>query len=762
VSKKASEEANKRIDSEILNEISKPEELSQAIETILKGEHLKIRSESQTFPIELNRTRHLRAEHRFKENRAWFERQKRQWIEGEKSFRVLLENLINDDLEQQQQQQQQQQHQTKEQKAEMDRKEALLVAPQFADISTLNYDSKLDLDMSDTELRAVCLSLSLSLYFLYTPMHTHAHTKTITTTTTTTTIQSLEKLGLDSHGPLLSLRVRLAEATQASRITNQTSTRSPPKLSSPEICRAFADAEIRRLFKNEDVVRLWKPIRKMVSKLSGHELVDELKHRRLKTYGPKGALQQRLNAAIHREVNVLSSQLERGKRDGRNVRLIQIQLQLCSKSRKDMKSWARQMKAPSTILQTNSHDELRSWIAGMCLEREKVESQPAIENKTMKSTLSPQQTKRVESNVNEISWRLKSSIETLRKRYNGFSSVALMNISELKQASNKLFQEMESVKSDNVVSQKRFDLLKIKRNIIWTTLRDRYRELHVEETPERRISEPCVFPVMSTPDPILVTTSSAPSRFKTESYMEYPVHSTSSHIKAVVRKPRRRMSSLSPESKPILEDTIPIAAASRARFDTYINSISEKSSPATIASRQHRLSSIFEPPLTPPADNKGEPQNLAQRSKRLEAEATFDHPVRTSLGTLLRSLYRKAEPSKLEDKTFLNQVLEKYDGYEDLLASRLSVKYASRAPDEVAALTRWIRNSQKNGNLNRRESVAGFVEARADAWARANLGTIEKDALHHNKRGIHDLDAPFPVSFGNDEDLYSHYVVPPS
>jgi hypothetical protein len=175
VSKKASEEANKRIDSEILNEISKPEELSQAIETILKGEHLKIRSESQTFPIELNRTRHLRAEHRFKENRAWFERQKRQWIEGEKSFRVLLENLINDDLEQQQQQQQQQQHQTKEQKAEMDRKEALLVAPQFADISTLNYDSKLDLDMSDTELRAVCLSLSLSISIFSTHPCTHTH-----------------------------------------------------------------------------------------------------------------------------------------------------------------------------------------------------------------------------------------------------------------------------------------------------------------------------------------------------------------------------------------------------------------------------------------------------------------------------------------------------------------------------------------------------------------------------------------------------------
>ena len=301
---------------------------------------------------------------------------------------------------------------------------------------------------------------------------------------------------------LLSLRVRLAEARTATE-SLLISSSSPPKLSSPDICRAFAEAEIQRLFKNEDVVRLWKPIRKMVSKLNSDELVDELQHRDLKSYGPNGALQQRLNAAIHREINELSSQLERAKQRHEQdaVRLIQIQLQLSVRSRKELKSIARKMSAPSTLVENDPHKNLRSWIAGMSLEREKMMNTATRLSSKSNNTSSPTATPSKPTST--TSWRL-SDMKTLRDRYKGFSSVALMNIVELKQASGKLFQEMEEISSSaDVVNHIRLELLKIKRNEIWKTLRDRVREKHNDaEAPERRISDTIIFPVMSLPDPV--------------------------------------------------------------------------------------------------------------------------------------------------------------------------------------------------------------------------------------------------------------------
>ena len=93
----------------------------------------------------------------------------------------------------------------------------------------------------------------------------------------------------------------------------------------------------------------------------------------------------------------------------------------------------------------------------------------------------------------------------------------------------------------------------------------------------------------------------------------------------------------------------------------------------------------------------------------------------------------------------------KYNGYEDLLASRLSAKYSDRAPREIAALRRWIHKSQQSGNLNRRESVKPFVDARADAWVRANLSS-SKQPVHHRKGGLRDLDAS---SLSRTPDIYS-------
>ena len=90
----------------------------------------------------------------------------------------------------------------------------------------------------------------------------------------------------------------------------------------------------------------------MVSKLKRDELQDELKHRDLKTYGPNGALQQRLNAAIHREINVLSS-VERAKQREEQDAVRRFNFN-CNpvRSRKELKSIARRMSAPSTLLET--------------------------------------------------------------------------------------------------------------------------------------------------------------------------------------------------------------------------------------------------------------------------------------------------------------------------------------------------------------------------------------------------------------------------
>ena len=325
-----------------------------------------------------------------------------------------------------------------------------------------------------------------------------------------------------------------------------------------------------------------------------------------------------------------------------------------------------------------------------------------------------------------------------------------MNIVELKRASSELFQEMEAIASSkDIVNQKRLELLTIKRNEIWRTLRDRVREKHNDaEVPERRISETVTFPVMSVPDHVLVETASTPHRYENESYTT--PSSAGKTRTMTLDLARRRMSSLSPGDAVV--HTVS-SAASRSRFDTYVEPDTKRVVPPSIPvePRQHRLSSIAFPttPLTPTVPSLT--QDLTERSERLEAETSFNHPVHTSLASLLRALYRKVEPSKLENKSFLNQVLEKYNGYEDLLASRLSAKYSDRAPREIAALRRWIHKSQHSGNLNRRESVKPFVDARADAWVRANLSS-GKQPVHHRKGGLQDLDAS---SLSRTPDIYS-------
>ena len=233
------------------------------------------------------------------------------------------------------------------------------------------------------------------------------------------------------------------------------------------------------------------------------------------------------------------------------------------------------------------------------------------------------------------------------------------------------------------------------------------------------------------------SSSTQPQRYENELYMTPSSASATIHT-TNVNLAQRRMSSLAADDTVV--STVS-TAASRARFNTYVEPDTNREIPPSmsIEARQHRLSSIIVPrtsliPIVPSST-----QNLTQSTERLEAETTFDHPVRTSLVSLLRALYRKVEPSKLEQKAFLSQVLDKYNGYEDLLASRLSAKYSDRAPEEIAALTRWIRTSQNIGNLRRRESAKGFVEARADGWVRANLSSPK----HPIYPRPHDLDSAF-------------------
>ena len=80
---------------------------------------------------------------------------------------------------------------------------------------------------------------------------------------------------------------------------------------------------------------------------------------------------------------------------------------------------------------------------------------------------------------------------------------------------------------------------------------------------------------------------------------------------------------------------------------------------------------------------------------------------------LLRAIYEKCNPEKLSQPGWLESVVTKYDGYDDVLIQRLDQKYCQTAPNEIQALKEHLREHSRP----KRVSQAWAMEAR-DAMQR--------------------------------------------
>ena len=80
---------------------------------------------------------------------------------------------------------------------------------------------------------------------------------------------------------------------------------------------------------------------------------------------------------------------------------------------------------------------------------------------------------------------------------------------------------------------------------------------------------------------------------------------------------------------------------------------------------------------------------------------------------LLRAIYEKCNQEKLNQPGWLESVVTKYDGYDDVLIQRLNQKYCQTAPNEIQALREYLREH----STPKRVSQAWATEAR-DAMKR--------------------------------------------
>jgi len=75
---------------------------------------------------------------------------------------------------------------------------------------------------------------------------------------------------------------------------------------------------------------------------------------------------------------------------------------------------------------------------------------------------------------------------------------------------------------------------------------------------------------------------------------------------------------------------------------------------------------------------------------------------------LLSAIYEKCNPEKLKQPGWLDSVVSKYDGYDDVLLQRLSQKYCETAPNEIEALRKHLEQHSRP----KRVSQAWAAEAR--------------------------------------------------
>jgi len=88
-----------------------------------------------------------------------------------------------------------------------------------------------------------------------------------------------------------------------------------------------------------------------------------------------------------------------------------------------------------------------------------------------------------------------------------------------------------------------------------------------------------------------------------------------------------------------------------------------------------------------------------------------DLPHLDKLRNLLHDIYSVVNPDKL-DQGVVAYAMDRYAGYEDVLAQRLLAKYEKQAPKEIHALKEWIDCAHHEGNMERRTTQQWANQAR--------------------------------------------------
>ena len=105
--------------------------------------------------------------------------------------------------------------------------------------------------------------------------------------------------------------------------------------------------------------------------------------------------------------------------------------------------------------------------------------------------------------------------------------------------------------------------------------------------------------------------------------------------------------------------------------------------------------------------------SIARRNSREWAIKVRQSKTRDVKMQLLRAIYEKCNQEKLNQPGWLESVVTKYDGYDDVLIQRLNQKYCQTAPNEIQALREYLREH----STPKRVSQAWATEAR-DAMKR--------------------------------------------
>eukprot|EP00939_MAST-03C_sp_MAST-3C-sp1_P001645 g1645.t1 len=135
--------------------------------------------------------------------------------------------------------------------------------------------------------------------------------------------------------------------------------------------------------------------------------------------------------------------------------------------------------------------------------------------------------------------------------------------------------------------------------------------------------------------------------------------------------------------------------------------------------------------------------NESERKKRNnnKEDAASDNEVdKSKMNVSTMTVYQVANPQKL-DENIVQYAIDRYKGYEDVLAYRLATKYKNVADVETQNLFDWVKQAHSSGAISRRESQSWASKARKKMPTETNevdeiLGLLEEPIIARHRGSI--------------------------